>query len=114
MVLGLPGARGCFSALQEVMTRLDAKHRVPLQEAVHKGLEDYSWLATQLHHRPTRIAEVIQLQPSVVGAHNAAAMGAGRVFFTTPDIRERQTMYVNSASKGPIVWRVPFPSLRVF
>ena len=109
MVFGLPGARGLFSSLQDAMQRLDGRNRVPLSDAVHQALADFAWLGNELHKRPTRIAELVPLQPSVCGAHDAAASGAGGVIFASQEVCPRDVPGVLGEGDGPIVWRVQFP-----
>jgi len=82
MAIDLPGARGLFSLLQEAF-RHPEKHRprIRLSSGVHDVLDDFRLLAADITQRPTRIAELIPTQPSVVGACDAAGSWMGGVFF---------------------------------
>jgi hypothetical protein len=111
MVPAIPGARGLFSQLQQTLCHVvDA--RIKLSPAIHDTIADFTWLAHDLHARPTRLYELVPPdQPTVTGSVDAAGTGMGGVAFPTAGTIVRDpltdsTLNVNS----PIVWRVPFPS----
>lgn len=101
MVLAVPGGRGMFSVLQNVLSkRCDVASRLRLTQPVHAILKDFQWLAQDLARRPTRLAELVPADmPSALGAHDAAATGMGGVHFVPlPD-----------GTVEPLLWRSPFP-----
>jgi hypothetical protein len=79
MVLAIPGGCGLFSVLQEVLKRgCDKGTRVRLTPIVHSVLQDFRWLATDINHRPTRIAELIPARnPATLGGQDASGLGMG-------------------------------------
>jgi hypothetical protein len=87
MVLAIPGGRGLFSVLQELLKiRCDKGMRVILTPIVHSVLQDFRWLATDMARRPTRIAELIPARhPATLGGQDASGLGMGVVcnFFCT-------------------------------
>jgi hypothetical protein len=100
MVLVIPGGRGLFSVLQEVLRhKCDGGNRLRLTQAVHGALGDFRWLASDLERRPTRIVELIPTrQPATIGAQDAAGSGMGGVHFVPlPD-----------GTIQPLLWRSPF------
>lgn len=101
MSLAIPGSRGLFSMLQHALryNHTGRPHRVQLTAAVHTFLHDFRQLATALHTtRPTRIAELVARQPTVLGATDALVQGMGGVAF----------VHLAHGSVSPIVWRAPF------
>jgi hypothetical protein len=100
MVLAIPGRRGIFSVLQEVLRqKCDGGNRLRLTQAVHGVLSDFHWLASDLEWRPTHIAELIPTrQPATIGAQDTAGSGMGGVHFVPlPD-----------GTIQPLLWRSPF------
>jgi hypothetical protein len=85
MVLAIPGERGMFSVLQEVLKRqCDKGTRVRLTHIVHSVLQDFCWLATDMARRPTRIAELIPARnPATLGAQDSSDLGMGGVLFVS-------------------------------
>jgi hypothetical protein len=136
MLLGLPGAKGLFSVLQETL-RHQTDNRVRLSRAVHAFLNDFRWLAQDLTSRPTRLAEILPQEPAAVGAVDAAGAGMGGVWYVEPETPIRlsdhqpcdhqliadtdatplQRSPSASTSPGglatmghaPVLWRQPFP-----
>ena len=72
MALAIPGARGLFSHMQHALTNVQNKHRVSLTAKTHSAIADFAALAKDVATRPTRIAELIPLHPSVIGSHDAS------------------------------------------
>ncbi|CAJ1941882.1 unnamed protein product, partial [Cylindrotheca closterium] len=98
MVIGIPGARGLFSPLQEAFRTETPDHRLRLNAMVHQFLDDFRQLSTTLGDRPTRIAELIPQDPSVIGTTDASGTGMGGVaFLNTP------------SGLRPILWRHRYP-----
>lgn len=113
MAIALPGSRGLFSLLQEAFRSEDSRSRITLTSAVHSILDDFRWLLTELESRPTRLYELVPLQPTLVGAHDAAGHGAGGVWFPTTQAVSRRTQLQGARGRHqqtPIVWRLPFPT----
>ena len=71
MELALPGARGVLSQMQEALCHVKGK-RVTISTGVHEALEDFKWLAEDVANRPTRMYELVPLQPTVDGYHDAS------------------------------------------
>ncbi|CAJ1946536.1 unnamed protein product [Cylindrotheca closterium] len=98
MVIGIPGARGLFSPLQEAFRTKTPDHRLLLNAMVHQFLDDFRQLSKTLFDRPTRIAELIPQDPSVIGTTDASGQGMGGVaFLNTP------------SGLRPILWRHRYP-----
>jgi hypothetical protein len=100
MVLAIPGGRGLFSVLQEVLRyKCDGGNRLCLTQAVHGVFSDFHWLASDLERRPACIAELIPTrQPVTIGTQDAAGSGMGGVHFVPlPD-----------GTIQPLLWRSPF------
>ena len=80
MVLAIPGGRGLFSHLQSALTSSpDAcpSDCVTLGKPIHDQLDDLRWLAKDLSTRPSRWGEVVDSDPSFIGAVDASAEGMG-------------------------------------
>ena len=103
MAIALPGARNMFSAMQNALTKAP-KHRVALKKGVHQALADFQWMYEDIAARPTRIAELVPLLPSALGYHDASGLGAGGVWYPTPDLDAR--FYPSQ----PLVWRLQWPA----
>jgi hypothetical protein len=101
MVLAVPGGKGLFSVIQQVIkVRLENGARLRLTAEVHTILKDFGDLATDLRERPTRIAELIPSTiPATLGAQDVVGPGMGGVhFFPLSDVPIQ-----------PMLWRSPFP-----
>jgi hypothetical protein len=61
-LLGIPGAIGLFSVLQEAF-RNQTDNRIRLSPSVHAFLDDFRWLVQDLSSRPTRLAEILPRAP---------------------------------------------------
>eukprot|EP00804_Cyclotella_cryptica_P014036 CCRYP_002515-RA/>CCRYP_002515-RA protein AED:0.40 eAED:0.40 QI:0/-1/0/1/-1/1/1/0/89 len=46
--------------------------RVKLNKGVHHALEDFRWMHDNIASRPTRIAELVPLDPAAEGHHDAS------------------------------------------
>ena len=98
MAIGIPGSRGLFSALQHGFRHTD-RYRISLNENIRDALADFEWLARDLAHRPTSIAELVPDHPVAVGPHDAAGSGMGGCWLSA----------VNGSTITPYLWRAPFP-----
>jgi hypothetical protein len=78
--------------------------RIALHRGVHQALKDFRWIANDIASRPTRIQEIIPLNPSAMGDHDASGDGAGGVWFPTSTIDSR----INESSPL-ILWRFEWP-----
>ena len=94
MAIGIPGSAGLFGALQLGLTE-SGDGRVKITKHIRAHLDDFERLAHDLCSRPTRIAEVVPEEPSVIRADDAAIMGMGGVIF--------------AQEESPLLWRAPFP-----
>jgi hypothetical protein len=102
MILAIPGGRGLLSQLQAVLTwpaegLPRPSDRLTLSPAVHDQLADLLWLARDLGGRPTRWGELVDSDPSFLGAVDASAAGMGGVWL---DAGQRLP---------PLLWRQSFP-----
>ena len=79
MAIALPGSRGMFNHLQHALQQRTTNNRIHLSKHVHQELADFRFLADTLAERPTRIAEIVPLVPSITGDHDASGLGAGGV-----------------------------------
>ena len=102
MALAIPAARGMFSHMQYALTNMQSKNRVTLTKHTHAAIADFKTLANDVITRPTRLAELVPLHPSVVGAHDASGKGAGGVVFAANHIAAREcTSTISSPSSTP-------------
>ena len=100
MILAIAGGRGLLSQLQSVLTfSATAKptDRLTLSMAVHDQLDDLRLLIHGLGDRPTQWGELVDSDPSFIGAMDASADGMGGVWFDALD------------RLPPILWRQQFP-----
>jgi hypothetical protein len=81
MTLGLTGAQGLFSTLQECFRHPVKRHRLWLTAPAHDFLDDFKVLAAAAATHPTRINELLPQEPSTLGCTGAAAPGMGGVVF---------------------------------
>jgi hypothetical protein len=81
MTLGLPGAQGLFSTLQERLCNPDAKSHLRLSTIVHNFLDDFRCLTAMLSDCTTKIAELLPQAPLTIGASNASGTGMGGIHF---------------------------------
>jgi hypothetical protein len=101
MVLAVPGGRGLFSVLHQVLkVRTEHGTRARPSMEVHAILQDFRSLARDLKNRPTRIAELIPADtPATIGAQDAAGTGMGGVHIVP----------LPYDTIAPLLWRSPFP-----
>jgi hypothetical protein len=91
MAIALPGARGLFTLLQEAF-RHKKQHRIRLSQGVHDVFADFCWLQSDLTTRPTRLYNLVPVEPTLVGSHDASGFGAGGVWLPKPTAMARQTL----------------------
>ena len=116
MALSLPVSRGLFIQMQEYLCHVKSK-RVTLSKGVHEDLADFRWLAEDVSNLPTRIYELILLQPTMYGYHNASSYMYGgvvlQVLTAIPRILPLQPSAKRSSPNPtvdqPMVRRKPFP-----
>eukprot|EP00804_Cyclotella_cryptica_P015802 CCRYP_006318-RA/>CCRYP_006318-RA protein AED:0.32 eAED:0.39 QI:0/-1/0/1/-1/1/1/0/138 len=63
--------------------------RVKLNKGVHHALEDFQWMHNNIASRPTRIAELVPLDPVAEGHHDASWSGAGGIWFPSATLVPR-------------------------
>ena len=116
MALDLPRARGLFSQMYDSLCHVKGK-RVTLSKGVHEDLAEFCWLVEDVSNCPTRIYDLVPLQPTVDGYHDASGYMCGgvvipgptaipRIFPPQPSSARRSP---NPIVSHPIVWRTPFP-----
>ena len=91
----LPAARGFFTPINNIMNTKERS--ITLNIDAKSALLDTCTLIHQLGNRPTHVNELIPDPPSHVAYHDAAAEGAGGVWFSLIDRMQ------------PVVWRLEFP-----
>ena len=104
MSLALPGSRNIFSTMQNALT-LSSGSRVALNKGVHDALNDFRWMHANITSRPTRIAELVPLDPVAEGHHDASGTGAGGIWFPGPSLVPREGFQ----PLQPLLWRYEWP-----
>ena len=94
----LPAARGFFTPINAAMRGNPDKIGLGKASDVRAALADLCSLIKVLGSRPTSVRELVVDRPRYVGYHDAAAEGAGGVWFSLIH------------DMNPIVWRIPFPT----
>jgi len=93
----VPAARGFFTPINAAMKGSPKQIILGAKSEVRAALEDLCTLLRILASRPTHVKELVPDMPQYVGYHDAAADGAGGVWFSLID------------NMSPTVWRVGFP-----
>ena len=93
----LPAARGFFSPLNDAMRGNPKLIGLGADSEVRGALEDLISLLHLLSLRPTHVRELVPDIPHHASYHDAAAEGAGGVWFSLCD------------DTPPVVWREAFP-----
>ena len=75
------------------------KTRVALTKAIHKALDDFCWMFSNISNGPTWIAEVVPLLALALGYHNASGAGAGGVWFPHPTLSPPKCMAASVAKR---------------
>ena len=109
MSLAIPGSKGCFSFLQEVLTPTSSS--VNITSVVRDQLKDFLWLAKDIINRSTHLAKVVPSPPSYLGSMDAAKEGMGGVWFP-PDLKLPGAIQPCSSDclTSPILWRCQLPT----
>ena len=94
VALGIPGCRGLFSALQLALNKASAG-RIRVTAKLRHHLDTFASLAADVISRPTHLAEIVPEEPALFGAHDAAKLGMGGVFW--------------DEDLEPRVWRFEYP-----
>ena len=71
MSIALPGAWGLFRNMQEALRHMEGK-LVTLTKGFHYALADFCWLTEDLVNPPTRLYELLPLQPTLGSYHEAS------------------------------------------
>ncbi len=93
----LPAAKGFFSPLNDAMRGNPKLIGLGADSEVRRALEDLISLMHLLSSRPTHVRELVQDVSHHASYHDAAAEGAGGVWFSLCD------------DTPPVVWREEFP-----
>jgi hypothetical protein len=88
---------GFFTPINAAMKGSPKKIVLGANSEVRASLEDLCTLLRILASRPTHVKELVPDMPHYVGYHDAAAEGAGGVWFSLVD------------NMSPTVWRTTFP-----
>lgn len=102
MAAALPGARGLFSQMQLAL-RTDSKHRINLSKGVHAALDDFRFLHKDIANRPTKMQEIVPLDPVLSKYHDASGFACGGV------VIPNNTAVSRHKDCNPILWRASFP-----
>ncbi len=94
----LCAAKGFFSPINDTMQGSPKLISLSADSEVRGGLEDLISLMHLLSSRPTHVRELVPDMPIHAGYHNAAAEGAGGVWFSL------------CGDPLPVVWREEFPA----
>ena len=92
-----PAARGFFTPVNVAMRGSPKSVGLGANSEVQAALEDMCTLLHLLLSRPTHVRELVPDMPHYVGYHDAAAAGAGGVWFSLTN------------DMPPFVWRTTFP-----
>jgi hypothetical protein len=76
MAPAIAGSRGLLGPLQKIL-----QPRTYLTRDAHDFLDDFKWLAQNLHDRPTRLFELVPSPPQMLGTTDASGIGLGGIFF---------------------------------
>ena len=71
MAIALPSSQGIFGHMQEAFYHVEGE-MVTLSRGFHQALVDFLYLAEDLSKRPTRLYEILPLQPTLDGYHDAS------------------------------------------
>ena len=102
MAVALLGARGLFSQMQLAL-RTDSKHRINPSKGVRAALDDFRYLHKDIANRPTRLQEIVPLDPVAEKYHDASGFACGGCVIPNNTARSRND------ECSPIVWRASFP-----
>jgi hypothetical protein len=119
MSIALPGSRGLFSQLQAAL-RTNSGNRLRLGKGFHEALDDFRWIHDDLATRPTKLQELVPVDPTTVGAHDASGFGAGGICLPGPtaiprnarvkSLRPDSTLRRHRLQDtNPILWRAAIP-----
>ena len=93
----LPAARGFFTPINAAMRGSPKLIGLGANSDVRLALQDVVSLLHMLSSRPTHVKELVPDMPQYAGYHDAAAEGAGGVWFSL------------ASPMQPLVWREAFP-----
>ena len=93
----LPAARGFFTPVNAAMRGSPKSVGLGANSEVRAALEDMCTLLHLLSSWPTHVRELVPDMPHYVGYHDAAAAGAGGVWFSLTN------------NMPPFIWRSAFP-----
>ena len=93
----MPAAKGFFTPINRAVQGQPKHIGLGSSSEIRHSLTDICELLKMLTKRPTHVDEIIPGAPKYIGFHDAAAEGAGGVWFSL------------ECSMPPIVWRTKFP-----
>jgi len=79
--------------------------RVNLNNGVHHALEDFRWMHDKIASRPTRIAELVPLDPVGEGHHDVSGSGAGSIWFPIATLFS----HLGYQAIKPLLWHHQWP-----
>ena len=94
--LGIPGATGLFSPLQQAM--VGAPESITITPLIREALTEWRTLVKRLRDNPTCVLQLVQSDPQYISHSDAAKAGCGGVWTSTTN------------EFTPIVWQIPFDS----
>jgi len=102
MAAALPAARGLFSQMQLAL-RTDSKHCINLSKGVHAALDDFRYLHKDIANRPTRLQEIVPLDPVMTKYNDTSGFACGGV------VIPNNTAVSRNKKCNPILLRASFP-----
>jgi hypothetical protein len=93
MTPALAGSRGIIGPLQKVL-KPNSK-RIHLTSDAHDFLDDFGFLAQNLHDRPTRLFELEPSTPQELGTTDASAIGLGGIFLSPLNNKLRPNRHID-------------------
>jgi len=100
----LPAACGFFTPINAAMKGSPKHIILGAKSEVRAALEDLCTLLCILASRPTHVRELVPDMPQYVGYHDAAAEGAGGVWFLLIDNMSPTVWQVGSRKTSPLRW----------
>ena len=103
MPLALPGSQNLFNQLQKALSAKIGTC-ISLKKGAHQTLKGFQWILDDIATRPTRIVVLIPLLCTAEGHHDASRIGAGGVWFPSPNLNPH-----NGFDSRPFIWRLEWP-----
>ena len=91
---------------------------VTLTRGVHQALINFHWLTEEMGRQPTRLYEIVSLEPVLEGYYHASGYMCGELVLPVPTVMTwtpqhqpiTATTHPDPSGAHPIVWRAHFPA----